>query len=220
MRIAIVGGTGDFGQGIAVRLGAHTDHELTIGSRTAEKAVDAAAAYCEIIDYRSTESISGASNDRAVSTAEIAILAVPPFHIRDTVRGLSEQLKETTLVTPAVGLAKDETGFHYRPPDEGSVTELVADVAPDETPVVGAFHNLPAGKLADLETDLDVDTLVVGNDPDARGRVASLAEEIEGITAYEAGPITNASEIEGITPLLINLARYNEQLQDVGARFC
>ncbi|ADQ69052.1 NADPH-dependent F420 reductase [Halogeometricum borinquense DSM 11551] len=220
MRIAIVGGTGDFGEGIAVRLGVHTDHEVVIGSRTAEKAVEAAVSYGNNIDDESAERIHGASNSRAASTAEIVILAVPPFHVRDTVRDLSEQLEETTLVTPAVGLTKDETGFHYQPPDEGSVTELVADAAPDGTPVVGAFHNLPAGQLADLETDLDVDTLVVGNDPDAREMIVELAEEINGVTAHEAGPITNAPEIEGITPLLINLAQYNEQLHDVGAKFC
>ena len=109
--------------------------------------------------------------------------------------------------------------MHYHPPGAGSVTELVAQRAPDEVPVVGAYHNLAAAKLADLETEFDLDTLLVADDEDAKETVRHLTEEIEGLRALDAGPLANAAEVESVTPLVINIARYNDDLEDVGAKW-
>jgi NADPH-dependent F420 reductase len=98
------------------------------------------------------------------------------------------------------------------------VTRLAANAAPDSVPVVGAFHNLAAGRLATLDADLDVDTLVVGENP-AKKTVVDLADEIEGLRGVEAGPIANAPEVEAVTPLLVNIAEYNEDMHDVGVTF-
>jgi len=89
----------------------------------------------------------------------------------------------------------------------------------DDVPVVGAFHNLSADRLANLDAALDVDTLVVGDDPDAKDTVTMLADEIDGLRPLDAGPIANAAEVEAVTPLVINVARYNDDLHDVGVRF-
>jgi NADPH-dependent F420 reductase len=99
------------------------------------------------------------------------------------------------------------------------VTQIVADAAPDGVHVVGAFHNLAAGRLADLDAELEIDTLVVGDDPDATDMVSRLAEEIEGLRALDAGGIANAPEIEALTPLLINVAQHNGGMHDLGVRF-
>jgi hypothetical protein len=96
---------------------------------------------------------------------------------------------------------------------------VATEAAPDSVPVVGAFHNLSANKLSDLDATLEFDTLVVGDDEDAKATVTMLAESIEGLTAYDAGPLANAAEVESLTPLLINLARYNGELSDVGVSF-
>lgn len=86
-------------------------------------------------------------------------------------------------------------------------------------PVVGAFHNLAAGRLADLDADLGIDTLLVADDEDAKETVRLLAEGIDGLRALDGGGLANAPEIEGITPLLINVARNNDGLHDLGIRF-
>jgi hypothetical protein len=99
------------------------------------------------------------------------------------------------------------------------VTQIVADAAPEGVHVVGAFHNLAAGRLADLDAELGIDTLVVGDDPDATDMVSRLAEEIVGLRALNAGGIANAPEIEALTPLLINVAQENDGMHDLGVRF-
>ena len=99
------------------------------------------------------------------------------------------------------------------------MTAIAAAAAPDEVPVVGAFHNLAAGRLADLDSDLGIDTLVVADDDDAKATVSGLAEDIEGLRALDAGGLANAAEIESLTPLLINVAMNNDGLHDLGVRF-
>ena len=147
------------------------------------------------------------------------MLAVPPDHVTDTIETVAGELDSSTvLVSPAVGMDGDEDGLHYRPPEAGSVTELAAATAPDEVSVVGAFHNLPADRLADLDADLGIDTLVVGAG-EPKETVLDLADEIEGLRGVDAGPLANAPEVEGVTPLLINVARYNDDMRDAGVRF-
>lgn len=221
MEIALLGGTGDIGEGLALRFGLDTDHEIVVGSRDPERAQTAAAEYTDRLrDRGESATITAASNEEAAADADIVVLSIPPYHVGDTVESLSDQLTaDQIVVSPAVGMEGDEDGLHYRPPSVGSVTELVADRAPDDTPVVGAFHNLSAGRLADLDATLDVDTLVVSNDEAARETVIRLADEIDGLRALDVGPLANAPEVESVTPLVINIARYNPDLHDVGVTY-
>ena len=221
MRIALLGGTGDIGEGLALRWANDTDHEILIGSRDPEKARTAVEGYEEVLEARGVEaSVKGFANEMAADRADVAVLSVPPYYAGDTVEAVEDQLDAgTILVTPAVGMKGDEDGMHYHPPGAGSVTELVAQRAPDGVPVVGAFHNLAAGKLANLDADLDLDTLVVADDDDAKRVVSRLAEEIDGLRALDAGPLANAAEVESVTPLVINVARYNDDMHDVGVTF-
>ena len=221
MRIALLGGTGDIGQGLALRFAHDTDHEVLIGSRDPEKARDAVESYTDELEDRGVDaSVKGFGNEMAADRADVVILSVPPYHVGDTVEAVEDVLdSETILVTPAVGMQGDEDGLHYHPPGTGSVTELVAERAPDEVPVVGAFHNLAADALSDLDNELDLDTLLVANDDDAKETVRNLANEIEGLRALDVGPLANAAEVESVTPLVINIAKYNEDLHDVGVKF-
>ncbi|SDK82294.1 NADPH-dependent F420 reductase [Natronorubrum texcoconense] len=221
MRIALLGGTGDIGQGLALRFAHDTDHEVLIGSRDPEKARDAVEGYADELESRDVEAnIKGFDNEMAADRADVVILSVPPYYAGDTVEAVEDVLdSETILVTPAVGMQGDEDGLHYHPPGTGSVTELVAERAPDEVPVVGAFHNLAADALSDLDNDLDLDTLLVANDDDAKETVRNLSNEIDGLRALDVGPLANAAEVESVTPLVINIAKYNEELHDVGVKF-
>ncbi|MCU4718226.1 NADPH-dependent F420 reductase [Halapricum hydrolyticum] len=220
MRIAILGGTGDIGEGLALRWGYDTDHELVIGSREADRARAKANEYETELDSRGLDvTIEGAKNSDAAANADVVVAAVPAYHLTDTIDAVADELDDAVLVSPAVGMQRDADGFHYNPPSAGSVTALAADAAPEDVPVVGAFHNLAAGRLANLDADLGIDTLLVGDDPDAKSTVADLAGGIEGLRPLDAGGIANAPEIEGITPLLINVAQHNDRLHDLGVRF-
>ncbi|MBC9985218.1 NADPH-dependent F420 reductase [Haloferax sp. Atlit-47N] len=221
MRIALLGGSGDIGEGLALRWAYHTDHEVIVGSRDPDKARAKADEYETELSSRGRDvKVNGFTNEMAADRASVVVLAVPPYHVSDTVEAVSDSLSEgDVLVTPAAGMKRDDDGFHYHPPKAGSVTALVADAAPDDVPVVGAFHNLAAGRLADLDADLGIDTLLVADDEDAKETVRLLAEGIDGLRALDGGGLANAPEIEGITPLLINVARNNDGLHDLGIRF-
>ncbi len=219
MQVALLGGTGDIGEGLALRLARDTDHEVVVGSRETEKAADAAAAYeATLADHGVETTVGAAENPEAAAGADIVVLAVPAYHLADTVEAVADDLSGV-LVSPAVGLQGDEAGLHYNPPGVGSVTALAAQAAPDGVPVVGAYHNLAAGRLGDLDADLDWDVPVVADDADAKATVVDLTDEMAGLRALDAGPLANATEVESLTPLLINLAANNEGLHDLGAKF-
>jgi NADPH-dependent F420 reductase len=218
MDIALLGGTGDIGEGLALRWAADTDHAVIVGSREAGKAEDAAEEYEAELDGHDT-AIEGVENADAAARADVVVVAVPAYHLTDTVEAVADHLGEAILVSPAVGMKHDEDGFHYNRPGVGSVTELAAKAAPEDTPVVGAFHNLAAGRLAALDAELNWDTIVVGDDQDAKATVSELAEDIDGLRALDGGPLANAAEVEGLTPLLINVARHNDGLHDLGVQF-
>jgi len=219
MQIALLGGTGDIGEGLALRMARDTDHEVVVGSRTAEKARDAAADYeATLADHGVDADLGAAENPEAAAGADVVVLSVPAYHLVDTVESVADDLSGV-LVSPAVGLKRDEEGLHYNPPGVGSVTELAAGAAPDGVPVVGAYHNLAAGRLADLEADLDWDVPVVADDEGARRTVLDLTSGLAGLRPLDAGGLANASEVEALTPLLINLAANNEGLHDLGAKF-
>jgi NADPH-dependent F420 reductase len=221
MEIALLGGTGDIGEGLALRWANDTTHDVVVGSREADRAEAKAEEYETELESRGVDAtVEGSANPEATARADVVVLAVPAYHLADTVEAVEDELDDDSiLVTPAVGMKRDEDGFHYNQPGIGSVTELVADAAPENVPVVGAFHNLPAGRLANLNDDLGIDTAIVGDDGDAVDTVSALAEGIEGLRSVDAGPLANAPEVEAITPLLINVAMNNDDLHDLGVRF-
>jgi NADPH-dependent F420 reductase len=221
MRIALLGGTGDIGEGLALRWAFHSNHDIVIGSRDPEKARSKANEYQEKIENRGVDTkITGFENGMAADRADVVVLAVPAYHIADTIEAVAESLHEgDILITPATGMKRDEDGFHYHKPGAGSVTKIAIDAAPEGIPVVGAFHNLAAGRLTDLDADLGIDTLLISDDESAKSTVQSLAEDIEGLRALDAGGIANAAEIEAVTPLLINVAMNNDDMHDLGVRF-
>ncbi len=221
MDIALLGGTGDIGEGLAVRWAADTGHDVIIGSREADRARTKADEYETELSNRGQDvTVDSGANPDAAARADVVVCSVPAYHLADTIDAVADRLAESAvLVTPAVGMKRDDAGVHYNPPGPGSVTALAAEAAPPEVPVVGAFHNLAAGKLANLDATLDWDTPVVADDEDARRTVMDLADGIEGLRPLDAGPLANAAEVESLTPLLINLAANNERLHDLGVKF-
>jgi len=221
MQIALLGGTGDIGEGLALRLARDTDHDVLVGSRDKERARDAAAAYTSTLaDHDTDADVEGDENATVTAQADAVVLSVPAYYLSDTIEAVADDLGDAVLISPAVGMQRDEAGLHYNPPGVGSVTELAAGAAPENVPVVGAFHNLAADTLADLGTTVDWDVPVVGNDVAAKETVMDIADDIDGLRALDAGALDNAAEVESLTPLLINLATNNDDLHDLGVKFC
>ncbi|PSQ21663.1 NADPH-dependent F420 reductase [Halobacteriales archaeon QS_8_65_32] len=219
MRIALCGGTGDLGEGLCLRWAKDTDYELLVGSRDPEKARDAVGRYEGTLDEHGVDAqLKGFANEMAADRADVVLACVPAYHLVDTIESIADRLDGSILVSPAVGMKREESGLQYNRPGAGSVTALAAGAAPDDVPVIGAFHSLAAGKLADLDAEIGTDTLVVGDDTEAKEQVRSLAEEISGLRTLDVGPIANAAAVESLTPLLINLAQYND-ISDVGVQF-
>ncbi|MDR5656617.1 NADPH-dependent F420 reductase [Halodesulfurarchaeum sp. HSR-GB] len=209
MQIALLGGTGDLGAGLTLRWGRDTDHDLLVGSRDPDQAREAASEYAARLD--GTTSISGFENGAAAARADIVVLAVSPYHLGDLLSMVEDRLAETAIVvTPAVGMERGEDGMSYAPPPQGSVAALVRERTPDPNPVVGAFHTLPAGRLADLDATLDFDTLVFGDRADAVAQVREVAESIDGLGTLTAGGLGNAAAVESLTPLLLTLGAEND----------
>lgn len=226
MEIAILGGTGQIGRGLVLRWGRDADHDLVVGSRDATRAADAAASYRAHLAARSDAvvesdvTIEGRPNAVAVEDADVVVAAVPPEFLRETIASVADAIPDDAiLVSPAVALEFDEDGAHHVRPDAGSMTAVAADAAPADVPVVGTFHTLSAKRLADLDRSLDVDALIVGDDPDARDAVADLVTDVDGLRALDAGPLANADAVERLTALQITLGQYNEGLSDLGVRF-
>lgn len=222
MEIALLGGTGDIGEGLALRWARDSDHSVIVGSREADKAERTADEYYTALKAAgvATPDVAGYSNETAAELADVVVVSVPPAYATSTVEAVAPSLGDgDVLVSPAVRMTRDSAGFHYDPPESGTVAEAISVAAPDGVPVVGAFQNLAAGALSDLDNDLDADVVVTGDDADAKRTVARLAEDVEGLRALDGGPLANSDVVESVTPLLINLAMHNEGMHDLGVRF-
>ena len=220
MDIAILGGTGDIGAGLALRWAHDTGHGIRIGSRSEEKAAAAGDRYATTLAERGVDaSIVCGTNEDVAASADVIVLAVPPYHVRGLLEAVGPVLAPgTVVISPAVGMQRTEAGFVYDPPSTGSLTELLARNAPAEVSVIGAFHSLPAARLADLDDDLGMDTFIVGDDPEAHAVVFELANAIEGLRAVDAGGLACAAAVEACTPLLITAARRADAENDFGFR--
>jgi NADPH-dependent F420 reductase len=221
MNVTLLGGTGDIGEALALRWAHDTDHTVVVGSRDAERARECVADYERVLaDHGADGDLVGRGNAEATARGDVVVCAVPPYHLTDTIDAVADALEPgDVLVSPAVGMKHDEAGAHYNRPGAGSVTALADRAAPEGVSVVGAFHNLPAAPLADLDFEIDADTPVVGDDESAVATVVDLTESIEGLDARRAGGLDNASEVEALTALLINLGTHDPDLHDVWVRF-
>jgi NADPH-dependent F420 reductase len=211
MKVAVLGGTGKFGGGLATRL-AEAGHEVVVGSRKAEKAEEAAAEYAEKLD---DAEVKGTSNAEATEGADAAVLGVPPEYAPEAARTVLDGY-EGVVITPVVGMSRAEGDFVYAPPEEGSSAEEISAALDDETPLAGAFHNLAAGKLADLSVDIDADVAVFGDD-EAKQTASELVEDV-GARPLDVGGFGVAPQVEAMTPLLINVGTKNG-IKDAGVRF-
>jgi len=203
-RIALVGGTGPEGRGLATRF-AMAGHQVTIGSRGAERGAEVAAELAASLKTSapSATTIGGTDNATAVANADLVVVVVPYAAHQPTLEGLRDELAGK-IVVDAVVPVHFERGPRPVEVEAGSATEEAAQILSDST-VIGAFHNLSAEELLEPEISLDADVLVTGGNGEAKETVMALANEIGGIQAVNAGPLRFSRFVEDITILLIGI---------------
>jgi len=202
MTVGIIGGTGPQGQGLAMRF-AVAGVPIFIGSREKNKSEEIVAEIKKKIPSGSAL-IEGGTNQEAINrSTEIIIFAVPWEAHNYLLNDLKDQIGKKTLVDIVVPLSKNDPKKVSMPP-EGSATEAAQSILGEETPVVGALHNVSATTLQNLDWKINCDVLVCGNNLNARKQVMSLIEKI-GVTAYNAGDAESARCIEALTSILIRI---------------
>ena len=202
MKIAILGGTGDEGLGLAMRLAGAGD-EVIIGSRSAERALEAAHTVREKVPFGH---VSGMANDAAAEAAEVVIVSVPYAAQRDTLTALGPLLAGKIVVSVVVPLQFGKGGPHAVRVEEGSAAEEARAILPDAR-IASGFHNLSATKLMEVDSSLDCDVVVCGDDAEAKRTAMELAEKMEGARAIDGGPLAYSRYAEDLTALILALNR-------------
>jgi NADPH-dependent F420 reductase len=195
--VAIVGGTGSLGSGLALRLGA-PGVKVIIGSRDAHKALNAVETLRPKL--RAGELV-GTTNREAVKQGEFVVIAVPYEGHEQIIQDLKGQLAGKILIDAVVPLKKGRPFV----PAAGSALLEAQSIVGDEAPVIGALHNISAVDLGDVESHLG-DVLVCGDSEEARFKVMEIIRRI-GARTFDAGPAANAYVIEGLTGVIIYLNR-------------
>lgn len=206
--VPIVGGTGALGFGLALRL-ARAGTEVVIGSRSLERAEEAAAKVRERVPDAQVE---GLENPDAARRGPIVILAVPFRAQSENLTNLKDALEPgQILVDATVPLAAAVSGKATRllGVPQGSAGQQAQEMVPDGVIVVSALHTVSAPVLNDLDAELDEDVLIAGDKRDHKRAVAEVVRRIPGLRPVNAGLLETARLIEGLTPLLISVnSRY------------
>jgi NADPH-dependent F420 reductase len=198
LSLAFLGGTGEQGRGLARRY-ALAGHKVIIGSRSAERAAQAAADL--------PGDVSGLDNEGAAAAADVVVVAVPWDGHKELLQSLAPTLAGKVVIDCVNPLGFDKQGSFALPVEEGSAAQQAAAVLPDSR-VVGAFHHVSAVKLLDEAIDaIDLDILVLGDDREATDLVQALAERIPGFRGVYAGRLRNAHQVEAFVANLISVNR-------------
>ncbi len=198
-KIAIIGGTGRQGRGLAYRW-VKAGHEVLIGSRKADSAIKAVEELKQRLD--ADVKLTGMTNLEAVELCDLAVLTVPYEAMRATLTELKDALKGKLLINVCVPLVPPKV-TRVQMPSEGSGALMAQAILGDEAKIVDAFQNVSFEHLLSGE-EIDTDVLVAGYDKAARELVIQLSADM-GVKAWDAGVIQNTVVVEGLTSILIGL---------------
>ena len=209
-RLAILGGTGLQGRGLACRLAA-AGLAVTLGSRDPDRA---AAAAVEVHDFARRlagsdlpRPVTGGANADVVPDADVVVVSVPWAAHCDTLRELEPALRDLIVVDTVNPLGFDDRGSYALSVPDGSAAEQAAALLP-RSRVVAAFHHVSAVLLLDPQLPtVDTDVLVLGDDRAAADLVIALAGLVPGMRGIFAGRLRNAGQVEGLTANLIAINR-------------
>lgn len=210
MNIAILGGTGKEGAGLATRW-ALAGHSIIIGSRDAERARTKAT---ELREVTHKLPIVGHTNAEAAELGDVVVIALPASGLATTLPEVSPACRGKIVVSAVVPLTFGGPRL-YTPPAAGSSAEEAQALLPDAN-VVAAFHHIAAHELSDTDEPINCDLLLCGQDPEAKETVAELGRSI-GLRPVDVGPLTNAGPLEGITAVLATINR-RYKIKDAGIK--
>ena len=218
MDVSIIGGTGDEGFGLTLRL-ARAGYHVTIGSRTAEKGSAVADTARETLG--ADANVDGASNQDA-ATADVVIVTVPFAGQAEIYRSIKDHVRADAIVvdcTSPLATAVGGRAWQVVRPWHGSAAEQAKAILEQEHPVrlVAAFHTISGESLQALERDMEGDVLVCGTDPEAKAVVGGLIDRMPNLRWLDAGDLTQARTIEPLTALLISVNRIYK-IRDAGVR--
>lgn len=197
MTVAVLGGTGKEGSGLAVRW-ALKGYRVLIGSRDVVKAQEKCAELNSSLDG---DYLVGMDNYSAAAEADIVVLSVPYGAQKGTLESVKSQLKGKVLVDLTVPLAPPDIRRVFVPEGKSAALESQAFLG-EEVRVVAAFQNVSAEKIKDPNMTVDCDVLVCSDDAMAKAEVIRLVEAA-GMRGLDAGPLANAVAVEALTPVLL-----------------
>jgi 8-hydroxy-5-deazaflavin:NADPH oxidoreductase len=202
MTVAVLGGTGPQGRGLARRFAA-TGLPVVIGSRSTERAEKTAARLAEA----SGGAVSGGANSDAARQGDVVIVAVPWDGHRELLEEVAPALEGKIVVDCVNPMGFDKHGAYPLPVEEGSAAQQ-AQVALPNSRVVAAFHHVSAVLLENpAVTSMDTDVMVLGDDRDATDLVQQLAGKVPGMRGIYAGRLRNAQQVEAMTCNLVSINR-------------
>ena len=210
MNIAILGGTGKEGAGLATRW-AMAGHSIIIGSRDAERAKAKAT---ELRELTHKLPIVGHTNAEAAELGNVIVIALPAQGLTNTLPEVRAACRDKVVVSTVVPLTFGGPRL-FTPPPAGSAAEEAQALLP-EAKVVAAFHHIAAHELSDAEQPINCDLLICGQDAKAKETVTELGRSM-GLRVVDVGPLTNAGPLEGITALLATINR-RYKLKDAGIK--
>ncbi len=218
LKIAIIGGTGDQGLGLALRF-VMAGEDVIVGSRDIKKAETAVDLMKDILSSEDLPNLTAMTNQDAASKGDIIILTVPLQAQMVTLKSIKDNLSGEIFVDATSPLEGCLGGKPTRYVDlwEGSAAERSAEFLGDNAVVVSAFCNISASSLTTVDENVECDCLVSGDDHESNLIVMELAEKISGVKAIECGALENARIVEKLTPLLINLNIRNK-VKNAGIR--
>ena len=199
-RIAVIGGTGKEGKGLAFRWAKH-GHQVVISSRLIEKAQSAADEVNQLIGDNKN-SVVGLENTQAADWCDIVVLTVPYAAHKPMLTALKEVITGKILIDVTVPLVPPKVNI-VQLPEAGSAGKEAQEILGDETPVVMAFQNISYEHLTKNE-EINCDVLVCGTSKKAREVVLDLVKDA-GMVGWDAGPMANAVVVEGLTSVLIHI---------------
>lgn len=200
MKIAILGGTGPEGAGLALRW-LKAGHAIIIGSRDAGRA----QAKADELRAQAGGEVRGMTNAEAARAGELVVLAFPYAGLAGTLAEVKEACSGKVVVSAVVPLTFGG-GRLFTAPPIGSAAEEAQQLLGPGARVVAAFHHIAAHELVSLDHPIECDFLVCGDDPAAKRQVMELGTSM-GLHALDVGPLTNAGPLEGITALLATINR-------------
>lgn len=199
--IAVIGGTGAEGSGLALRWAA-AGYPILIGSRSQEKAENAAAELSSLLPAGSA-AITGDTNGAAAAAADLVVLSVPYDAQTATIEQIREGSQGKTVITVVAPIKPPKVSHVWRPEGGSAAQEAQAQLG-ENVKVIAAFQNVSASELKKLDHAVECDILITGDHKEAKQSAIDLAAAA-GLYGIDAGPLVNASVVEGLTALLIGI---------------